>query len=45
MSEVETWVEDSPYSSFLGMQLESCDAQSARLLLPYRDEKIGRAHV
>ena len=38
MSDVRSWVEESPYSKFLGVKLESIDEQGARLVLPYRDE-------
>ena len=35
---IREWVEDSPYSRFLGVRLEALDENGARLLLPYRDE-------
>jgi uncharacterized protein (TIGR00369 family) len=38
MDEIRSWVEDSPYSKFLGVRLEHLDDQGARLALPYRDE-------
>ena len=38
MEEIRRWVEESPYSRFLGVQLEHIDEKSARLVLPYRDE-------
>ena len=38
MDEIRTWIESSPYSRFLGVELESIDETSARLRLPYRDE-------
>lgn len=38
MDDIRTWIESSPYSRFLGVELESIDETSARLRLPYRDE-------
>lgn len=38
MDEIRSWVEDSPYSRFLGIKLEQLDETRARLVLPYRDE-------
>ncbi len=38
MEEIRRWVEESPYSRFLGVQLENVDEKSARLVLPYQDE-------
>jgi uncharacterized protein (TIGR00369 family) len=38
MEEIRSWVEDSPYSRFLGVRLERVDETRARLVLPYRDE-------
>jgi uncharacterized protein (TIGR00369 family) len=38
MEEIRRWVEESPYSRFLGVQLEHVDEKSARLVLPYQDE-------
>jgi uncharacterized protein (TIGR00369 family) len=38
MDEIRSWVEDSPYSKFLGVRLDHLDDTSARLILPYRDE-------
>ena len=35
---IREWVEDSPYSRFLGVRLEALNENGARLLLPYRDE-------
>lgn len=35
---VRRWVEDSPYSQAIGVELEALDADHARLKLPYRDE-------
>jgi len=37
MNEIKDWVEQSPYSKFLGVQLEQIDDESARLRLPYQD--------
>ena len=37
MEEIRCWVEESPYSRFLGVQLEHVDEKSARLVLPYQD--------
>lgn len=38
MEEIRSWVEQSPYSRFLGVKLESVGEAGARLLLPYQDE-------
>jgi uncharacterized protein (TIGR00369 family) len=38
MERIRSWVEDSPYSHFLGVRLEHLDETSARLRLPYQDE-------
>ena len=38
MDEIKSWVEQSPYSKFLGVQLEHVNESSARLRLPYQDE-------
>jgi uncharacterized protein (TIGR00369 family) len=38
MDAIKTWVEESPYSRFLGVKLDQIDESSARLLLPYKDE-------
>jgi uncharacterized protein (TIGR00369 family) len=38
MEFVRHWVEESPYSAALGVELDAIDTNSARLLLPYRDE-------
>ncbi len=35
---IREWVEDSPYSRFLGVHVEALDEKGARLHLPYRDE-------
>ncbi len=37
MHAIKKWVEDSPYSSFLGVKLEQIDGSGARLRLPYQD--------
>ena len=37
MDEIKSWVEESPYSKFLGVELEQIDESGARLLLPYQD--------
>jgi uncharacterized protein (TIGR00369 family) len=37
MDEIKNWVEQSPYSKFLGVELEQIDDSSARLRLPYQD--------
>ncbi len=38
MDEIKSWVENSPYSRFLGVRLDRLDAEGVRLALPYRDE-------
>ena len=38
MDDIRTWVEDSPYTKFLGVRLDHLDETSARLVLPYQDE-------
>lgn len=38
MDEIKKWVEDSPYSRFLGVKLDEIDESRARLRLPYQDE-------
>ena len=38
MDQIRSWVEESPYCRFLGVNLEHIDESGARLLLPYRDE-------
>ena len=45
MDEIKRWVEQSPYSRFLGAKLEQIDEQGARLRLPYQDANSnpGRA--
>lgn len=37
MDEIKNWVEQSPYSKFLGVLLEQIDESGARLRLPYQD--------
>jgi uncharacterized protein (TIGR00369 family) len=37
VDELQKWVEGSPYSKFLGVQLEHVDDAGARLRLPYSD--------
>jgi uncharacterized protein (TIGR00369 family) len=37
MDVIKDWVEQSPYSKFLGVELEQIDDSSARLRLPYQD--------
>ncbi len=37
MTAIKNWVEESPYSKFLGVQLEQIDDSSAKLRLPYQD--------
>ena len=38
MDDIRNWVEESPYSRFLGVRLEHVDEKGARLVLPYQDE-------
>jgi uncharacterized protein (TIGR00369 family) len=38
MEDIRSWVEDSPYSRYLGVRLESLETDRARLLLPFKDE-------
>jgi uncharacterized protein (TIGR00369 family) len=38
MEEIRSWIEGSPYSAFLGVQLEHVDESGARLVLPYDDK-------
>lgn len=45
MDEIRGWVESSPYSRFLGVQLDHVDAASARLLLPYSEENSNPGKV
>ncbi len=45
MDKIKKWVEESPYSQFLGVQLESVDESSARLRLPYQDENSNPGKV
>jgi uncharacterized protein (TIGR00369 family) len=37
MDAIKNWVEESPYSKFLGVKLDQTDESGARLLLPYQD--------
>jgi uncharacterized protein (TIGR00369 family) len=37
MDKIKNWVEQSPYSKYLGVELEALDESSARLRLPYHD--------
>jgi len=37
MKKIKSWVEESPYSRFLGVTLEEIGESGARLLLPYQD--------
>ena len=45
MEDIRQWVEDSPYTRALGVEAVRIEAESARLVLPYRDENSnpGRA--
>ena len=45
MEAIRSWVESSPYTAALGVQLDSLSEESARLALPYKDENSnpGRA--
>jgi len=38
LDEIKKWVEESPYSRFLGVKLDEVDDSSARLRMPYQDE-------
>ncbi len=38
MDAITSWVEESPYSKFLGVKLEHVDDSGARLRLPYQDK-------
>lgn len=38
MDDIRNWVENSPYSRFLGIKLDHIDETSAHLVLPYQDE-------
>lgn len=38
MKEIRDWVENSPYSRALGIELDRLDETSARLVLPYQDD-------
>ena len=37
MDAIKKWVDDSPYSKFLGVELEQIDDSGARLSRPYQD--------
>jgi uncharacterized protein (TIGR00369 family) len=39
--EVRAWVEESPYARALGVRAESVGAESARILLPFREENAN----
>jgi len=45
MEAIRQWVEDSPYTRALGVEAVRIEAETARLVLPYRDENAnpGRA--
>jgi len=46
MSEdVRTWVERSPYTQRLGLKLDRLDEESARLVLPFREENTNPGNV
>ena len=45
MKEIQTWVESSPYSRFLGVRLDHLDDSSARLTLAYKDENSNPGKV
>jgi uncharacterized protein (TIGR00369 family) len=45
MDAIREWVEESPYSRFLGVKLEEIDENHARLRLPYRDENSNPGQV
>ena len=45
MDEIRDWIEKSPYSAFLGVQVESIDENAARLVMPYRDENSNPGRV
>lgn len=38
MEDIRAWIENSPYSRFLGIRLDHLDDKGARLFLPYRDD-------
>ena len=38
MDFVKSWIEKSPYTAFLGVELDSISEQAATLVLPYKDE-------
>ena len=45
MDVIKNWVEQSPYSKYLGVQLEQIDDSSARLRLPYQDANSNPGKV
>ncbi len=45
MDEIRSWIEESPYSAFLGVKVESLDENAARLVMPYRDENSNPGQV
>jgi len=45
MEAIRSWVEQSPYSRFLGVKLDAVDEHGARLRLPYRDENSNPGQV
>ena len=38
MDFVKSWIEKSPYTAFLGVELEAISEEAATLALPYKDE-------
>jgi len=42
---IKAWVEESPYSKFLGVQIEALDESSVRLRLPYQDANSNPGQV
>jgi uncharacterized protein (TIGR00369 family) len=45
MDDVRSWVEESPYSRYLGVELVEIDESSARLRLPYQDANSNPGQV
>jgi len=45
LDKIKNWVEQSPYSRFLGIRLEGLDESSARLRLPYQDANSNPGQV
>ncbi|MBW2241138.1 MAG: PaaI family thioesterase [Deltaproteobacteria bacterium] len=45
METIRRWVEDSPYSRFLGVRLDYLSEQTARIVLPYQDENSNPGNV